>query len=152
MAFHYLWFICISTLVVFVSSITINPDVQGCSLVGLDLQRCFVPNPKTPFSIDSCCKILNQAIQAGYYCLCSLLSTSSYPVITKELALYFSNCYISVPSLTHCHGKLQKKAFLLNSLSSVLFFSFLGFNFWWLKFQGHTLFSMHHPTCHDYRC
>ncbi|KAI3459406.1 hypothetical protein Pfo_016069 [Paulownia fortunei] len=108
MALHYFWLIWIAILLVSVSSsssLTVNSQVQGCSIVGIDLQLCLVPSTKTPFSLDSCCTALNQALQAGYYCLCSLLGPSNYPVFSPELALSFSNCYISVPPLTHCHGK-----------------------------------------------
>ncbi|KAL8026315.1 hypothetical protein ABFX02_14G018600 [Erythranthe guttata] len=73
---YYVWFIIQTTIVVSVSSstTTLNYRVEGCSLVGIDLQNCLVPNPKT---IDSCCTVLNQAIKAGYYCICSLLSLSN---------------------------------------------------------------------------
>ncbi|KAL7081113.1 hypothetical protein ACP275_14G019100 [Erythranthe tilingii] len=115
---YYFWFIIQTTIVVSVSSsTTLNYRVEGCSLVGIDLQNCLVPNPKT---IDSCCTVLNQAIKAGYYCICSLLSLSNnnnnnyyyyynnyynnnYPFIANEIALSFSNCYLSLPPLTHCH-------------------------------------------------
>ncbi|KAK6146053.1 hypothetical protein DH2020_019922 [Rehmannia glutinosa] len=109
MALHnYLWLIWIAIFHLLVStsssSLTVDSQVQGCSLVGIDFQHCLAPSSeKTPLSLDSCCTVLNQALEAGYYCLCSLLGPSGYPVFSTELALSFSNCYISVPPLTHCH-------------------------------------------------
>ncbi|PIN01686.1 hypothetical protein CDL12_25807 [Handroanthus impetiginosus] len=60
----------------------------GCNICGFYL----VINRKFP------------AVQAGYYCLCSLIGPSNYPVFSTELAVSFSNCYISMPPLTHCPG------------------------------------------------
>ncbi|KAL0367354.1 UNVERIFIED_CONTAM: hypothetical protein Sradi_3625500 [Sesamum radiatum] len=78
--------------------------VQGCSLVGINLQTCLVPSSQTAFALDSCCASLSLAVEAGYHCLCSLLGPHVYPVVfSSQLALFFSNCYISLPPLTHCH-------------------------------------------------
>ncbi|GER32271.1 lipid-transfer protein [Striga asiatica] len=85
--------------------LSVNSQVLGCSLMGIDHQNCLVPSTqRTPFSIGSCCTTLNQVLEAGYYCLCTLLGpSSSYPVFSAELQISFSNCYIAVPPLTHCH-------------------------------------------------
>ncbi|PQM33623.1 hypothetical protein Pyn_33977 [Prunus yedoensis var. nudiflora] len=52
---------------------------------------------------DTCCTALNQLVQAGYGCLCSLIATSpSLPLLGTPLSLPLSNCYISAPPLTQC--------------------------------------------------
>ncbi|KAK4434041.1 hypothetical protein Salat_0566800 [Sesamum alatum] len=85
------------------SSLTASTQAQGCSLVGINLQTCLVPSSQTAFHLDSCCASLSLAVEAGYHCLCSLLGPEGYPVFSTQLALSFSNCYISIPPLTHCH-------------------------------------------------
>ncbi|KAK4388615.1 hypothetical protein Sango_2468100 [Sesamum angolense] len=87
------------------SSLPANTQVvQGCSLVGINLQTCLVPSSQTAFALDSCCASLSLVVEAGYHCLCSLLGPDAYPVVfSSQLALFFSNCYISLPPLTHCH-------------------------------------------------
>lgn len=98
MALHYIWII---TLMLVIR--VVNPEVEGCTLVGLDLQNCLFPSTQT---LESCCKALDRALEAGCYCLRSLLDPSNFPTLRAELALSFSICYISLPSLTHCHGKI----------------------------------------------
>ncbi|KAL8486437.1 hypothetical protein ACS0TY_023213 [Phlomoides rotata] len=100
MALNYLCFICITPV------LSVNPPVEGCTLVGLDLQNCLFPSTQTQFSLESCCKTLDRALESGCYCLRSLLDPSNLPTLHAELALSFSICYISLPSLNHCHGKI----------------------------------------------
>ncbi|CAA0814167.1 Unknown protein [Striga hermonthica] len=83
--------------------LTVNSQVLGCSLVGIDFQNCLASSTqRTPFAISSCCTTLNKVLEAGYYCLCTLLGPSS-PVFSVELQLSFSNCDIAMPPSTHCH-------------------------------------------------
>ncbi|KAK4733050.1 hypothetical protein R3W88_007311 [Solanum pinnatisectum] len=77
-----------------------------CSFEGINLEKCMDPD-KNQASFDSCCNALNQVIQAGYYCLCAILGSSS-PLITNSLVLPFSNCFISIPPLTHCQEPKAK--------------------------------------------
>ncbi|KAL3642004.1 hypothetical protein CASFOL_012819 [Castilleja foliolosa] len=90
-------------------AIAIDSHVQGCSLIGIDLQSCLVPiTQQTPFTIGSCCTTLNVVLEAGHSCLCTLFGTSGYPLFSAELQLSFSSCHLSVPSLTHCHASEPK--------------------------------------------
>nr|XP_009769227.1 PREDICTED: leucine-rich repeat extensin-like protein 3 [Nicotiana sylvestris] len=73
-----------------------------CSFQGIDLEQC-LDQGKSQASFDSCCNALNQVIQAGYYCLCAILGSSS-PLITTSLVLPLSNCFISIPPLTQCQA------------------------------------------------
>lgn len=82
-----------------------------CSFEGINLDKC-MDLDQNQASFDSCCNALNQIIQAGYYCLCAILGSSS-PLITNSLVLPFSNCFISIPPLTHCQGN-----YLISSLDS----------------------------------
>ncbi|XP_051129302.1 uncharacterized protein LOC127250185 [Andrographis paniculata] len=81
---------------------TVNSQVEGCSLVGIDVEHCLTPSDNPQFSLDSCCTSLNIVVKAGYYCLCSLLGPSEYSFLNTRLAISFSNCNISIPSITHC--------------------------------------------------
>ncbi|KAL2489193.1 uncharacterized protein Fot_42485 [Forsythia ovata] len=82
----------------------VTSHMQECSLGGIDLQYC-LDLGKTPFSLVSCCVNLNQAVQAGYYCFCSLLGPSN-PLLITKISLLFSNCYISMPS--ECHDSFTE--------------------------------------------
>lgn len=79
----------------------INSQIQGCSIEVIDLSQCL--NQGNSSSIDICCKTLNQVVQAGYSCLCSL-AAASFPVLSTPISLPFSNCEISVPPPTLCRG------------------------------------------------
>ncbi|XWS13671.1 hypothetical protein CRYUN_Cryun36dG0058300 [Craigia yunnanensis] len=77
-----------------------NSQIQGCTIQDIDFGQCF--NLGVNSSIDiACCKALNQVVQAGYSCLCSLLS-SSIVFLSTPLSLPSSNCNVSVPPLTFC--------------------------------------------------
>ncbi|CAK9154406.1 unnamed protein product [Ilex paraguariensis] len=76
--------------------------MQACSLqgIGIELAQC-LNQGKNSIPFESCCKALNQAVQAGVYCLCLLLASTS-PLLSSKLSLQFSTCYISIPPLTQC--------------------------------------------------
>ncbi|PSR85348.1 Large tegument protein like [Actinidia chinensis var. chinensis] len=86
---------------------TVKTQIQGCSFLGLDLNQC-LDQGKNSISIDSCCSVLNQAVQAGFYCLCSLLASSG-PLSSIPLLLPLSNCFISAPPLTQCRALVPIK-------------------------------------------
>ncbi|CAN1280068.1 hypothetical protein LINPERPRIM_LOCUS17273, partial [Linum perenne] len=83
---------------------TASSQVQGCSVQGLDIGQCFKPSNGQIANKESCCKVLNEAVRAGYNCLCLLLG-SSYPDLLSPSSLSspLSHCSISVPLFTHCH-------------------------------------------------
>ncbi|XP_021897060.1 uncharacterized protein LOC110814051 [Carica papaya] len=66
----------------------------------MDLTECL--KQSSSFPSDTCCSALNQAVQAGYNCLCLLLALSLRPSSQSLYPLPFQSCYISVPSLTLC--------------------------------------------------
>ncbi|XP_059291198.1 uncharacterized protein LOC132044708 [Lycium ferocissimum] len=74
-----------------------------CSFEGINLEKCMDQGKSTPTSFNSCCNALNQVIQAGYYCLCAILGSSS-PLIKASLVLPLSNCFIAIPPLTQCQA------------------------------------------------
>ncbi|KAM7259345.1 hypothetical protein ACFE04_015086 [Oxalis oulophora] len=81
----------------------VKSQTNGCSVEGIEIQKCFGQGDVSNFSIDSsCCKILNQAVRTGFSCLC-LLVTSSIPLLSTPIALPLANCYISAPPLSLCH-------------------------------------------------
>ncbi|CAN4116520.1 unnamed protein product [Withania somnifera] len=89
-------------LVIFVMLFPIATcHMPQCSFEGISLEKCMDQGKSSPTSFDSCCKSLNQVIQAGYYCLCAILGSST-PLITTSLVLPLSNCFISIPPLTQC--------------------------------------------------
>ncbi|CAA2999135.1 Hypothetical predicted protein [Olea europaea subsp. europaea] len=96
--YRFIWNI---TFLVSLYSSMVNCHGKECSFGGIDLQHC-LDSGNAPFSLDSCCVNLNQAVQAGYHCLCSLLGPSN-PLLITKISLLMSNCYISMPS--QCHGK-----------------------------------------------
>ncbi|XVE81645.1 hypothetical protein DITRI_Ditri15bG0081800 [Diplodiscus trichospermus] len=77
-----------------------NSQRGGCTVQDIDLGRCFSQSVNSSIDI-ACCKALNQIVETGYKCLCSLLS-SYVALLSTPLLLPLSNCYISVPSLTLC--------------------------------------------------
>ncbi|EOY05733.1 Uncharacterized protein TCM_020659 [Theobroma cacao] len=81
-------------------------QMQGCSVQDVDLGQCFNQGINSSIEI-ACCKALNQVVQTGYNCLCSLLSSFIAPSSTP-LSLPLSNCYISVPSLTLCRDSPER--------------------------------------------
>ncbi|XP_021811864.1 uncharacterized protein LOC110755029 [Prunus avium] len=86
-----------------VSPSAVKTQIPGCSMVGLDLEHCLKPSSGFISMDDTCCTALNQLVQAGYGCLCSLIATSpSLPLLGTPLSLPLSNCYISAPPLTQC--------------------------------------------------
>ncbi|KAM3393783.1 hypothetical protein P3S68_002784 [Capsicum galapagoense] len=82
-------------------------QLPKCSFEGISLEKCMDQGKSSPTSFDSCCKALNQVIQAGYYCLCEIFGSSS-PLITTSLVLPLSNCFISIPPLTQCQAPKAK--------------------------------------------
>ncbi|KMS97637.1 hypothetical protein BVRB_5g125190 isoform B [Beta vulgaris subsp. vulgaris] len=72
----------------------------GCSLQGLQLDKCFNQEGEYIF-FEPCCRAINQAFRVGFHCLCSILSTNS-PQFTTLFSLSLSSCYIMVPPLTMC--------------------------------------------------
>ncbi|KAL3507872.1 hypothetical protein ACH5RR_033254 [Cinchona calisaya] len=91
------------TILICLSCQVTNAQIQGCSLLGIDIQECMNPDGSSA-SMESCCKTLNHAVQAGYYCLCLLFRSS--PLLSITLSLQLSSCYISVPPLTQCQKSL----------------------------------------------
>ncbi|KAK2647055.1 hypothetical protein Ddye_022250 [Dipteronia dyeriana] len=79
----------------------VSSQIQGCSMEGIDLLQCLNQDYNSSFSIDNCCKTLGKVVQAGYDCLCSLLSPSN-PLFSTPFSFPLSNCDISVPPLTLC--------------------------------------------------
>ncbi|XVF66651.1 hypothetical protein PTKIN_Ptkin10aG0054000 [Pterospermum kingtungense] len=78
----------------------VNCQMQACSMWDIDLLQCF--NRDINSSIDmGCCQALNQVVQIGYNCLCSLLSDFT-ALLSTPMALPLPNCSKSVPSLTVC--------------------------------------------------
>ncbi|KAK1592473.1 hypothetical protein Q3G72_025477 [Acer saccharum] len=78
----------------------VSSQIQGCSMEGIDLLQC-LNQDNSSFSSDNCCKTLRQVVQAGYNCLCSLLSPT-IPLLSSPFSLPLSNCNIYVPPLTLC--------------------------------------------------
>ncbi|CAN0857028.1 hypothetical protein LINGRAHAP2_LOCUS6640 [Linum grandiflorum] len=85
---------------------TVSSQIQGCSIQGLDIGQCFKPVSNH----ESCCKVLNKAVRAGYNCLCLLLGSSDPLLSPSSLSSPLSHCSISVPSLTHCHANGSSEA------------------------------------------
>ncbi|KAK3190086.1 hypothetical protein Dsin_029647 [Dipteronia sinensis] len=79
----------------------VSSQIQGCSMEGIDLLQCLNQDYNSSFSTDNCCKTLRKVVQAGYDCLCSLLSPS-IPLLSTPFSFPLSNCDISVPPLTLC--------------------------------------------------
>ncbi|KAI9194934.1 hypothetical protein LWI28_010230 [Acer negundo] len=79
----------------------VSSQIQGCSMEGIDLLQCLNQYNNSSFSSDNCCKALKQIVQAGYSCLCSLLSPT-IPLLSSPFSFPLSNCDISVPPLTLC--------------------------------------------------
>ncbi|KAF7806875.1 Large tegument protein like [Senna tora] len=77
-----------------------------CSLLNIDLNKCLNQSNDSIHIEDSCCKGLNQIVQAGLNCLCSFLrSSSSLDLFSlTPLPLPFSNCFISLPPLSLCQA------------------------------------------------
>ncbi|KAA8548659.1 hypothetical protein F0562_000343 [Nyssa sinensis] len=80
----------------------VKTQMHGCSIEGIDFVQC-LDQGKNSISSDSCCTALNQAVQAGFHCLCLLLASFS-PLSSTSLLLPLSNCYISAPPLTQCQA------------------------------------------------
>lgn len=99
---NFTWTFASLLLVIFTLFPIATCHFPQCSFEGIDLDAC-MDQDKNQASFDSCCNALNQMIQAGYYCLCAILGSSS-PLISNSLVLPFSNCFISIPPLTHCQG------------------------------------------------
>ncbi|KAM7280389.1 hypothetical protein ACFE04_007523 [Oxalis oulophora] len=78
-----------------------NYHFDGCSIEEIEIKKCLHQGEGT-FFIDPCCKALNQAIEVGFHCLCSLVASCvhlpSYPI-----SLELTNCQISAPPLAFCH-------------------------------------------------
>ncbi|KAM7488601.1 hypothetical protein LguiB_026085 [Lonicera macranthoides] len=79
----------------------------GCSIEGIDLKEC-LDDGKMSVS-DSCCRVLNEALQDGFYCFCLVLQSSNSPLLTSPISVPLSNCYISVPSVTQCQAPMTKQ-------------------------------------------
>ncbi|KAH7573793.1 hypothetical protein ACOSQ2_007976 [Xanthoceras sorbifolium] len=77
----------------------VSSQIQGCSMEGIDILQCL--NQDNSSFTDNCCKTLRKVVQAGYNCLCSLLSPS-IPLLSPPFSLPLSNCDVSVPSLALC--------------------------------------------------
>ncbi|KAI8009325.1 hypothetical protein LOK49_LG06G02992 [Camellia lanceoleosa] len=90
------------TLLLSVKPTMVQPQMQACSIQGIDLEQC-LKQGENPISIESCCIVLNRAVQAGFYCLCSLLASSS-PLPSTPLLLPLSTCFISAPPLSQCQA------------------------------------------------
>ncbi|KAF7151955.1 hypothetical protein RHSIM_Rhsim02G0026900 [Rhododendron simsii] len=94
-------------LLLFFSPKMVKTQMAGCSLQSLGLEQC-LNQGKNSISIDqSCCIVLNQAVQAGFHCLCLLLASHNPPLSTPLAFPLSSNCFISAPPLTQCQGMLQ---------------------------------------------
>ncbi|KAG5560177.1 hypothetical protein RHGRI_003458 [Rhododendron griersonianum] len=92
-------------LLLFFSPKMAKTQMAGCSFQGLGLEQC-LNQGKNSISIDqSCCIVLNQAVQAGFHCLCLLLASHNPPLSTPLVFPLSSNCFISAPPLTQCQGK-----------------------------------------------
>ncbi|KAK4361671.1 hypothetical protein RND71_020623 [Anisodus tanguticus] len=92
-----------SLLVIFTLFPIATCHLPQCSFEGINLEKCMDQGKNTPNSFDSCCNALNQVIQAGYYCLCAILGSSS-PLLKNSLVMPLSNCFIAIPPLTQCQA------------------------------------------------
>lgn len=135
--FRFTW---VLSLLLFLTFQVASAQIQGCSLLGLDIQECLDQDENSAL-IDNCCEALNQAVQAGYYCLCLLLQRFSTPLQGIALSLKLSNCYISVPQLTQCQSKIWTHDFFFSLLiirAQFLDFLFLIW-FWTINFHDFLL-------------
>ncbi|GAV89953.1 hypothetical protein CFOL_v3_33364 [Cephalotus follicularis] len=78
----------------------VKSQINGCSVESIDLEQC-LNQGNSLFSIDTCCKSLNQVVQAGFNCLCLLVQSSTH-ILSTPLSLPLSNCHISAPPMTLC--------------------------------------------------
>ncbi|XP_074292243.1 uncharacterized protein LOC141619116 [Silene latifolia] len=89
-----------ATLILSVFAPGIQMENLGCSLQGLELDKCL--NQKGEYVLlEPCCRALNMAIRTGIHCLCSVLMTNT-PEFTTLFSWSMSGCYISVPPMTIC--------------------------------------------------
>ncbi|XP_058193335.1 uncharacterized protein LOC131310363 [Rhododendron vialii] len=93
-------------LLLFFSPKMVKTQMAGCSLLGLGLEQCLNQGKNSiSISIDqSCCIVLNQAVQAAFHCLCLLLASHNPPLRTPLVFPLSSNCFISAPPLTQCQA------------------------------------------------
>lgn len=76
---------------------------QGCHVEEIGLKEC---SKQDEGSIETCCIALNAVIREGFDCFCSLF-TSSDLLLGNGFSLLSSNCYVSIPPLALCRGKLS---------------------------------------------
>ncbi|XP_021716951.1 uncharacterized protein LOC110684827 [Chenopodium quinoa] len=88
------------TLLLCVLPLGIESQSLGCSLQGLQLDKCLNQEGQYVF-LEPCCRALNQALRVGFHCLCSVFMTDA-PQLTTIFSLSFSSCYITVPPFTMC--------------------------------------------------
>ncbi|KAK1379993.1 hypothetical protein POM88_026737 [Heracleum sosnowskyi] len=102
-------FLKLDCFLMFLLCVTIPSKVKaqgGCFLQGINLEACGDQNLYT--ISESCCRSLNQALEIGFHCLCSLLPIySTIPLLNFPSDLPLPNCYISVPSLAQCQGPIS---------------------------------------------
>ncbi|GAB4851059.1 hypothetical protein Ancab_030357 [Ancistrocladus abbreviatus] len=93
-------FALVSTLTLCVLPASVRTQFSGCSLQGIDLDKCLNQDAHYD-SLDHCCKALNQAIQVGFHCLCSLLALGA-PHYGVLLPTPLTSCYLWMPPLALC--------------------------------------------------
>ncbi|KAJ7980010.1 leucine-rich repeat extensin-like protein 3 [Quillaja saponaria] len=83
-------------------SSTVKSQIGSCSAQNINLVQCMTQSNRA-ISVDrSCCTTLNQIVQTGFNCFCSLALSSSIDLLHTPLTLPFPNCYISIPPLSLC--------------------------------------------------
>lgn len=119
---------CVLLLCFLVPRAKTQMDGGGCSVQSMELKQCLNQSNGSMYIKDGCCKTLNQIVQAGFNCLCSLIRPSSIEIDIHQLALPLSNCLIFVPSLTLCRGIYCFAIFWNISFVQYMFYSIITCN------------------------
>ncbi|KAL8162725.1 hypothetical protein V2J09_014214 [Rumex salicifolius] len=94
------------------SAILVKAQLAECTFNGTEIEKCLIQQ-EGQISPKPCCTALNQAIQVGFYCLCSLIATSSNgPHLSILLSgSLTSGCEISIPPIALCQGSAPTPVF-----------------------------------------
>ncbi|ONK60475.1 uncharacterized protein A4U43_C08F18880 [Asparagus officinalis] len=90
----------------------IRAQPSTCNFKEVDLQPCLTKTSEV--TTEACCLALNQALNAGHQCLCSVLGYTNLPLASANAlltvsppALMFPGCALVSPSLAACGVPLE---------------------------------------------